>query len=186
MATAESVKAKLQSLIDTANDVTGNDDTNLTDAVNALVGGFGGESESFPQKFYETDFVMDSSVTANGVICTIETGLSDDMVTVGNELVFAVITCTPSSEPATKWVKKVIQFITPNQGSIQSPPFGFYVEVLPNQSKEFRKPFSSGVGAYMTAVATDLSSITVNARFNLTPPTAGTYHFELYRMGVTV
>lgn len=186
MATVESVKAKMQGLIDTANKTTGNTDTDLTAAVNALAAGFGGGGgETFPQKFYETDFEMGADITANGVITTISTGLSDNLVTVGNELVFAVITCTPSATPTTKWVKKLIQFISPNQGSIQAPPFGFYVEVLTN-GNELRKPFNSGVGAYMSSVTADLSSITINARFNMTPPAVGAYHLELYKMGVVV
>lgn len=41
MVTAESVKAKLQGLINLANTVTGNADTDLTAAVNALIAGFG-------------------------------------------------------------------------------------------------------------------------------------------------
>ena len=41
MATAASVKAKIQGLIDTANATTGGSDTNLTSAVNALVDGYG-------------------------------------------------------------------------------------------------------------------------------------------------
>lgn len=41
MVTAESVKAKLQGLIDTANAATGNADADLTAAVNALAAGFG-------------------------------------------------------------------------------------------------------------------------------------------------
>lgn len=184
MATIESVKAKMQDLIDTANETTGNNDADLTAAINALAAGFGGGA-SFPLKFYETDFAMGADITANGVICTIATGLSDTLVSVGNEIVFAVITCTPASAPATKWVKKIIQFIVPNQGSIQSPAFGFYIEALTN-GKELRKPFNAGVGAYMTTVAADLSSITINARFNLTPPAVGDYHLELYKMGVTV
>lgn len=41
MATAESVKAKIQNLIATANEATGNADTDLTTAVNSLIAGFG-------------------------------------------------------------------------------------------------------------------------------------------------
>ena len=41
MATAESVKAKIQNLIATANGATGNADTDLTTAVNSLIAGFG-------------------------------------------------------------------------------------------------------------------------------------------------
>lgn len=41
MVTIDTVKAQIQSLIDSANIATGNTDTNLTDAVNALVSGYG-------------------------------------------------------------------------------------------------------------------------------------------------
>lgn len=41
MATAESVKAKIQNLIATANEATGNADADLTAAVNSLIAGFG-------------------------------------------------------------------------------------------------------------------------------------------------
>lgn len=41
MSDINTVKAQIQSLIDLANTTTGNNDTNLTDGVNALVGGFG-------------------------------------------------------------------------------------------------------------------------------------------------
>lgn len=41
MATADSVKAKIQGLIDTANATTGNTDTDLTTAVGSLVAGYG-------------------------------------------------------------------------------------------------------------------------------------------------
>lgn len=49
MATAESVKAKIQGLIDTANNTTGNADKDLTAAVGALVAGYGagGGSEDY-------------------------------------------------------------------------------------------------------------------------------------------
>ncbi len=41
MATAESVKSKLQGLLDSANDKTGSADTTLTDAVDRLISGYG-------------------------------------------------------------------------------------------------------------------------------------------------
>lgn len=41
MATADSVKAKMQGLIDSANTKTGGNDTTLTAAINALIAGFG-------------------------------------------------------------------------------------------------------------------------------------------------
>ena len=46
MATAESVKQKIQGLISNANNTTGNTDATLTNAVNSLIAGFGtGENE---------------------------------------------------------------------------------------------------------------------------------------------
>ena len=48
MVTAESVKAKLQGLVAMANAATGNDDTDLTTAVNALVAGFGQGGANIP------------------------------------------------------------------------------------------------------------------------------------------
>lgn len=47
MATAESVRAKIQGLIGTANATTGNADSDLTTAVNALVAGFGQGGENY-------------------------------------------------------------------------------------------------------------------------------------------
>ena len=41
MATANSVKTKMQGLIDSANAKTGANDSTLTDAVNTLISGFG-------------------------------------------------------------------------------------------------------------------------------------------------
>lgn len=41
MATAESVKAKIQGLIDQSNEATGKEDTDLTAAVGSLIAGFG-------------------------------------------------------------------------------------------------------------------------------------------------
>ena len=137
-----------------------------------------------PEKFYETDFVMDASVTANGAICTISTGLSNRMVADDNELVMCVITCEPTVTPAATWVKKLIQFINPNQGTTQTNPFGYYVQG--NASGYSRRSFNSAVGAYLYGVTVDLSSLTIYARFNVCPPAVGNYHLELYKLGVTV
>ena len=141
---------------------------------------------AYPEKFYETDFVMDESVTANGAICTISTGLSDRMVTDDNELVMCVITCEPTATPPNNWVKKMIQFISPNQGIIQAPAFGFYVQSNAAMTVDLRKSFNSAVGAYVYTLTADLSSLTIYARFSICPPAVGNYHLELYKLGVTV
>lgn len=63
MATADSVKSKLQELIDTANAATGNADTDLTTAVNSLVAGFGQGGDG-PNPFVSIeDFVVAVSAT---------------------------------------------------------------------------------------------------------------------------
>lgn len=66
MATADSVKAKLQGLIDAANATTGNADADLTTAVNALVAGFGqsgGSSEMETQWIAAIERVEANPVT---------------------------------------------------------------------------------------------------------------------------
>lgn len=59
MATAESVKQKIQGLISNANNTTGNTDATLTDAVNSLIAGFGtGGGEGL--KYDMGEFVLDA------------------------------------------------------------------------------------------------------------------------------
>ncbi|MBQ2384113.1 MAG: leucine-rich repeat domain-containing protein [Oscillospiraceae bacterium] len=59
MATADSVKTKLQGLIDTANATTGKEDATLTAALNSLIGGFGsgggGNAEAYLAMINGTD-----------------------------------------------------------------------------------------------------------------------------------
>ena len=77
MATAESVKAKIQGLITQANEATGNADTNLTAAVNALIArcGQGGGNQ------VETGrFVVDSTKTI-----TIPCAFEPDVIVITRE-----------------------------------------------------------------------------------------------------
>lgn len=53
MSDINTVKAQIQSLIDLANTTTGNTDTNLTDGVNALVGGYGQGGIQLPEDMLE-------------------------------------------------------------------------------------------------------------------------------------
>ena len=50
MSTFETMKEQIRELIDLSNATTGNTDTNLTDGVNALIGGYGqgGSSKNAP------------------------------------------------------------------------------------------------------------------------------------------
>lgn len=63
MITADSVKAKLQGLINTANTATGNTDADLTAAVHALVAGFGQGGGN--EVFIETGTVTTTAVYTN-------------------------------------------------------------------------------------------------------------------------
>lgn len=73
MATADSVKAKMQGLIDSANAKTGGNDSTLTAAVNTLIAGFGsgGGSSGGARGIYmakitpETDLTADFPITHN-------------------------------------------------------------------------------------------------------------------------
>ena len=67
MASVESVKAKLNGLIDSANAVTGKKDGDLTSAVNSLIAGFGGQEDS-AQKIT----VATSAATADVVYNTLK------------------------------------------------------------------------------------------------------------------
>lgn len=63
MATAESVKQKIQGLISNANNTTGNTDATLTNAVKSLIAGFGtGGGEGL--KYDMGEFVLDADVKA--------------------------------------------------------------------------------------------------------------------------
>jgi hypothetical protein len=65
MATAESVKAKIQGLINVANDTTGANDTDLTTAVNKLVAGYGasgGSEEEFNLTPYIESVIVSTDI----------------------------------------------------------------------------------------------------------------------------
>lgn len=65
MATADSVKAKIQGLIDQSNATTGNTDADLTTAVGALIAGFGqgGGGGISAVKFIDVDITVEESTT---------------------------------------------------------------------------------------------------------------------------
>ena len=68
MVTADSVKAKLQELIDAANSATGNADADLTTAVNALVAGFGqGGGTTVPHVLDVTEYVQSEAWEDNAL-----------------------------------------------------------------------------------------------------------------------
>lgn len=77
MATADSVKAKMQGLIDSANATTGAADTTLTGAVNTLIAGFGqgGGSSGVASGIYMAKFTPESD--ANEISVNHNLGTTD-------------------------------------------------------------------------------------------------------------
>ena len=53
MSNLGTIKAQIQELLDSANAVTGNEDTNLTDGVNSLIEGYGGVKLDIPSYHYD-------------------------------------------------------------------------------------------------------------------------------------
>lgn len=77
MSDINTVKAQIQSLIDLANTTTGNQDTNLTDGVNALVSGYGkgGSSNVFGVKLgnantslYQVQPILSVTIEENRIV----------------------------------------------------------------------------------------------------------------------
>lgn len=70
MATADSVKSKLQGLIDSANAKTGGNDTTLTGAVSTLIAGYGsgGGSSGGARGIYMAKITPETDLTANFLI----------------------------------------------------------------------------------------------------------------------
>lgn len=67
MATAESVLAKIQALIDSSNSTTGGSDTNLTAAINALIAGYNaGGIDTSDATATASDMAKDKTAYANG------------------------------------------------------------------------------------------------------------------------
>lgn len=104
MVTADSVKTKLQGLIAKANETTGNSDTDLTAAVNALVAGFGqvGGDTSIEDSFMEgtlTTYSNDRVTTVGNSVFSGWTSLTDvsfpNVTTVGDS---AFQNCTALTE----------------------------------------------------------------------------------------
>ncbi len=75
MATADSVKTKIQGLIDVANAATGKTDTDLTAAIGALVAGFGGGDGGGVTAVARGSVTPVSELNFNSRMLTIEHGL---------------------------------------------------------------------------------------------------------------
>lgn len=83
MATAESVKNKLQGLIDTANETTGGSDTDLTAAIATLIAGFGqggGDSGGGGVQVYAGS--VTATATTNNTRVDVDFGFAPDFILV--------------------------------------------------------------------------------------------------------
>lgn len=88
MATADSVKAKLQGLIDTANNATGREDTDLSTAIRTLVQGFGsGGGGSVSGLAYDMgEFVLDTdTVSGKGISVPHGLGVTPEFICVWSD-----------------------------------------------------------------------------------------------------
>ena len=76
MATAESVKSTLQGIIDKSNRVTGNSDSNVSDAVDSLIAGFGNDGVI---RTYEGEYEVTPKVT-DQTLLTAGKRMADDLI----------------------------------------------------------------------------------------------------------
>lgn len=157
--------------------------TNIADAIRGKTGGTEGltldqmateiagieTGGGFPQKFYETDFILEDN-SVSGVVCTISTGLSVNYVAGQNEIVFAVIT----NDLATGLEKRMTQPLTPSYGT----------GVNCNDCLIFTsRTYMRTAGVHISNANADMSGLTISLDINQYVPITGIYHLELYRTG---
>lgn len=124
----------------------------------------------FPQKFYETDFILEDN-SVSGVVCTISTGLSVNYVAGQNEIVFAVIT----NDLATGLEKRMTQPLTPLYGTGVNCNACIIVS---------SRTYMRTAGVHISKATGNLSELTISLDINQFVPITGMYHLELYRTGV--
>lgn len=123
MTTAESVKSKLQGLIDTANATTGNADADLTAAVNALVAGFGqGGGGGLPGNILEIktgswtqatndstgSFTIPHGCSKNPLFVIVDSDYATSGATINNSVqLLAAVSCIDGTTPAAVQYKNV-------------------------------------------------------------------------------
>lgn len=160
-------------------------DKGFSAAVAGIQVGGGSGGETFPQKLYETDIVLDATIT-NAVytdVCTVSTGLKDRTYLNNGEILLATFTCTPA-DISYAYHKKLVQYIAVYQGVWNCPTPMFSIMNTNGTSGLYDK-YVSTEGLSIYKVTADLSTLTLRARRGSAYPVAGTYHLEFYRTGVT-
>lgn len=158
MATAESVKAKIQILIDTANAATGNADTDLTTAVNSLVAGFGqGGGGSNPFVRIE-DFVVAVSATNTEAVAEYFDSVVVEQTAPTSHIIVAFIA---KEKPTTNSVNNAFVSISYNASDTSWQRSS---RVLRWRDNAYQDSVISGAYDCILNAGDELYKITINAR----------------------
>jgi hypothetical protein len=154
MATAESVKAKIQGLIDQSNEATGKTDPDLTSAVGSLISGYGqgggpsgGASGIYMAKITPATNTNEMSINHN-------LGTTDILLVAVWAETLGDITPSVNITVAKFWAKTSIP--TQRGGNGFSPGYGW------NVANDYANPAAPNMAGYETLTITDKNNVSLN------------------------